>query len=385
MEKRTIAGLDSNVFYLGVVSLLNDFSSEMVYSVMPVFLTTVLGATPEFVGFLEGAADALSSVLKIFSGHLSDVLKRRKSLAFTGYTLSVLTRLGLVFAGTASGVFALRIVDRIGKGFRDAPRDALIVDSADPHELGKSFNYHRAMDTIGATIGPLVGFLILPYLLFNYRTLFFVGFVAGLGALLAFWFVHDVRAERSLAKKLEWSLSSYPVAFRRLLLASFLFSVGMLPISLLLLRIKPINPDLSFVPVFYFLYSLSFVLFAFPIGRISDVVGERRMMLFGFAVAIVAYLILAAGSQPWQVVLGFVLLGLYSALTDGIIRALGAKLVGDERRGGAQGVLAAALGIASLVAGVVGGAFWTSFGFAVALWYGIAAMSAGTVLFISIV
>ncbi|MES2953423.1 MAG: MFS transporter [Patescibacteria group bacterium] len=382
MQKRKIAGLDSNVFYLGIVSLLNDLSSEMVYSVMPVFLTTLLGATPAFVGLLEGAADALSSVLKIFSGHLSDYLKKRKSLAFAGYTLSVLTRLGLVFTASAAGVFGLRIIDRIGKGFRDAPRDALIVDSAPREDLGKSFNYHRAMDTIGSTIGPLVGFFLLPYLFFNYRSLFFIGFIAGILALLAFFFVHDVPSDRPLAKKLSWSIRSYPREFQKLLLATFVFGLGMLPVSLLLLRIAPINPDLSFVPIFYFIYSLSFVLFAFPIGQISDRFGERRMVLAGFAVAIVSYIVLALSVEPWAILLGFVLLGLYSALTDGILRSYAAKLVEDERRGGAQGMIGATIGISSLVAGVIGGTIWTVYGFASALWYGAFAMCAGTLLFV---
>ncbi len=160
--QKKIFGLRRNVFFLGLVSLFNDFSAEMMYSVMPGFLTTVLGAPPVLVGFLEGFADALASVLKIYFGWFSDKIGKRKILAVSGYAVSVSTRWFLSLVGNFWQVFILRSIDRVGKGLRDSPRDALISESVETKELGKSFGYHRAMDTIGATLGPLSAVLILP-------------------------------------------------------------------------------------------------------------------------------------------------------------------------------------------------------------------------------
>ena len=159
--KDKIFGVRKNIFFLGLVSFFNDFSGEMVQSVMPVFITTVLGAPAFFVGLIEGTADALASVFRLISGWMSDKIGKRKNPAVLGYSLSTLTRLFLVVVSNFWQVFALRVIDRIGKGFRDSPRDALIAESAPESELGLSYGFHRAMDTLGATVGPLLGFLII--------------------------------------------------------------------------------------------------------------------------------------------------------------------------------------------------------------------------------
>src|SRR3989344_8324616 len=197
---KRLFGLVPNVFFLGLVSMFNDFSSEMVYAVMPVFLTTVLGASPIFVGFIEGFADALASILKIAGGWFSDRIRRRKRLAVWGYALSTSTRLALSLVTNFWQVFVLRAIDRVGKGLRDAPRDALIAESVDKKEIGKSFGYHRAMDTIGGTLGPLAAVVLLPLLAFNYRNLFIIGFITGFFAIFTFIFVKDVSRSASLKK-----------------------------------------------------------------------------------------------------------------------------------------------------------------------------------------
>ena len=207
--KDKIFGVRKNVFFLGLVSFFNDFSSEMVQSVMPVFLTTVLGAPAFFVGLIEGVADALSSVFKLISGWMSDKIGKRKKPAVLGYSLSVFTRLFLTIATNFWQVFTLRIVDRIGKGFRDAPRDALISESVPREELGRSFNFHRMMDTLGATLGPLLAFLIIFSLKDGYRTLFLVAFFLGLFSLASFIFVKDrplPQAAGQQTKKLNWTI-----------------------------------------------------------------------------------------------------------------------------------------------------------------------------------
>src|SRR3989338_2268487 len=190
---RRIFCLVPNVFFLGLVSIFNDFSAEMIIAVMPAFLTVSLGAPAVFVGFLEGFADALASVLKIVSGWLSDRLRKRKIIVLGGYSLSVFIRWPLALVANFWQVFALRIVDRVGKGFRDAPRDALLSESVESYELGKSFGYHRAMDTMGAIFGPLGAVILLPWLANDYRAIFMIAFVLGIFSVVTFLFVREVK------------------------------------------------------------------------------------------------------------------------------------------------------------------------------------------------
>ena len=191
-SQKRIFGLRRNVFFLGLVSLFNDFSAEMMYSIMPGFLTTVLGAPAVFVGFIEGFADALASFLKIYFGWFSDKIGKRKILAIFGYIISVSTRWFLALVGNFWQVFFLRSIDRIGKGLRDSPRDALISESVEVRELGKSFGYHRMMDTIGATFGPLAAVFLLPMIMDDYRMLFKISFFVGILAIFTFIFVKEI-------------------------------------------------------------------------------------------------------------------------------------------------------------------------------------------------
>jgi len=177
------------------VSLLNDFSAEMIIAVMPAFLV-LLGAAPIFIGFIEGFADALASVLRLISGRYSDRLHQRKIISVWGYTLSVATRLVLAFVGNVWQVFFLRAFDRIGKGVREAPRDALLVESVEKREVGKSFGYQRAMDAVGGVLGPIAAVLVLPFIGGNYRTLFLIAFGVGIFAVLAFLFVKEAPPQK---------------------------------------------------------------------------------------------------------------------------------------------------------------------------------------------
>lgn len=381
-EQKKIFGLRKNVFFLGLVSLFNDFSAEMVQAVMPVFLTTVLGAPAFLVGLIEGVADALASVFKVLSGWISDKIKKRKLMAVSGYALSVGIRSFLAAVTNFWQVFGLRVADRIGKGMRDAPRDALIAESVDREELGKSYGFHRAMDTLGATLGPLAAFILLPFL--GYSNLFILAFFLGLFAIGSFAFVRDreKHTEEKLRPKLNWELFRNNRRFAGIVGAIFVFGLGTLPIGLTLLKAKEVGPTITEVPLMYFIYGLAFVVFSIPLGRLADKIGTRPVITLGFAVAAVSYFLLAGDRGVMELAFLFAALGIYSAATDGIERALAAKLLPPEILATGQGFLGMAVGFSSLGAGVVGGLLWTTVNSGAAFTYAAILSAVGLALFL---
>lgn len=385
-EEKRIFGFKRNVFFLGLVSFFNDFSNEMVQSVMPVFLTVVLGAPAFAVGLIEGVADALASVLKLFSGWFSDKIHRRKAPAVWGYSLSVATRIFLTRVSTFGQVFGLRIIDRVGKGLRDAPRDALIVESVEKSELGKSFGLHRSMDTLGATLGPLLAFLVLSFFAGGYRKIFLIAFFLGIFAVFSFIFIKETKKKDSAPLKpprLNWNLFREHKRFLSIIFSIFIFGLGTLPLGLVLLRSKEIGlGNIANIPLMYFVYSLTFVLVALPLGRLADKIGERFIIAGGFLAAIVAYLWLAYAGSVFSAVLCFIVLGLYSAATDGLQRVLVAKSIDPELMATGQGFLNMAVGFSSLGAGVVGGILWTNFSSSTALIYAASVSVIGLILFV---
>lgn len=375
MDDKKILGVRRNVFFLGLVSFFNDFSSEMVRSIMPVFLTAVLGAPAVFVGFIDGMADALASVWNVFAGWFSDKVQKRKPLAILGYTISVSVRYFFSIVGNFWQFFWLRMLDRAGKGFRDAPRDALIAESVEKFELGKSFGFHRMMDNLGATVGPLFAFLVLPIIGLNYRKLILIAFFIGILAIFSFVFVKDKRKsaeELSGAvpsrQKLNWQLIRNNKKFAKTMVAIFIFGLGALPVGLVLLKVAEIGFPAA-LPLAYFIYGLAFAAVSFPLGRLGDRVGERAVIATGFAMAAVAYFGLARFSSPLAVMLFFVILGVYGGATDGLLRALAAKNLAADILATGQGFLNMAVGFSSLFAGIIGGLLWTGIGSGTAFVY----------------
>jgi MFS family permease len=382
IKPKRIAGVERNVFFLGLISLFNDFSAEMVQAVMPVFLTTVLGAPAFFVGLIEGVADTLSSVLKVISGWVSDKTKKRKLMAVSGYALSVGLRSFLAAVTTFPQVFALRIGDRLGKGLRDSPRDALIAESVDKSELGKSYGFHRAMDTLGATLGPLAAFILLPSL--GYSNLFIFAFFLGLFALASFVFVKDreKHREEKPRPKLNWQLFKNNRRFAGIVAAIFVFGLGTLPIGLTLLKAKEVGPTITEVPLMYFIYGLAFVIFSIPLGRLADKIGTRFVIAMGFTLAALVYFAMANDTSVIGLAVLFVVLGIYSAATDGMERTLAAKLLPPEILATGQGFLNMAIGFSSLGAGIIGGLLWTTINSGAAFTYAGILSAAGLALFL---
>jgi len=388
MKGGKILGLDKNVFFLGLVSFFNDFSAEMVIAVLPAFISGVLGAPPIFLGLMEGVADALASFWKIVSGWFSDKIHRRKIIAVSGYSLSVGVRFFLTLAGNIWQVFAIRLIDRIGKGSREAPRDALLAESVEYSDTGRSFGYQRAMDTLGGVFGAYAAIKVFGTAQ-NYKLLFLISFLIGTLAVLSFFFVREIRkpvnkSAEVIVPRLSFSVKKFPNYFKVFILAIFVFGLGSMPLSLMLLKVKDISPDsiYIYVPIMYFVYNLSFALFAIPFGRFSDKIGKRKIISGGFLMAIIAYIVFANFSSVFSIYIGFILFGLYSAMTDGVERAKTSKLVNPRVLAEGEGFLGAAGGISSLLAGIIGGSIWTWVGQSAAFTYGAVMMTIGLILFV---
>ena len=382
-KESRIFGLPRNIFFLGLTSLFNDFSSEMVFAVFPAFFTAVLKAGAASLGMVDGIAEGLSNFLKIYSGNLSDKLQRRKPLVVAGYVLSVLTRPFYIFVSTVGGALGLRVLDRVGKGLRDSPRDAIISFSSPKEELGRSFGYHRAMDTIGSIFGPLVAYLILRSYPLHFNAVFLTSFVVGLITILTLFFISDVVLANAAAKiHIASAFKNLSWRFKLFILCIFILSVGSLPIAVMLLKTESLGLIIADIPLFYMVYNLSYAGFSMAAGKISDKFGARTIIVIGYAILLASYYFLNAAHSSRMLAGSFFLLGLFPALTDGVQRSLASKLSVEEHRGGALGLLNAAVGLGVLIAGIGGGYLWQAYSPTVAFLASGAVIIVGLALFL---
>lgn len=354
----------------------------MVLSVLPAFFISVLKTGAGALGVVEGVADAAANLLKVYSGQRSDKMARRKIFAVLGYTLSVCTRPFYVFAGSVMDVASLRVIDRVGKGLRDSPRDALISLSVNKKEIGWSFGYHRAMDTLGGMLGPLIAYLILASFPGAFSSVFMVSFVVGLLAIGSLLWVKDVSALVSRGG-FKPARSHLPKRLRRYIFSLFVLSAGTLPVAILLFKTQDAGFPIETIPLFYMIYNLSFSLVSWPAGRLVDMIGAGRVIVFGYLSLLVGYTALSLTGGISALVAGFLAVGFFSACTDGAQRSYITKLVGDEHRGAAYGYLHAAVGFGALIAGVCGGYVWEEFGAASAMFLGLLVVLIGLVALMS--
>lgn len=350
---------------MGVVSLLTDASSEMVYPVLPLFLANVLGAPVAAIGLIESLAEATASFMKLGSGWLSDRLGRRKPLVALGYSLSNLVKPVLALTQSWPAVLALRITDRLGKGVRTAPRDALIAESSTEADRGRSFGVHRTLDTIGAAIGPLVAWLILTIDpgANGYRAIFAISAVPGtLAVLVVLLAVRDTgrRAPAEPAPRL--SLRGFPRPLAAFTGISFVFALANSSDAMLILRAQDLGASAALIPLMYVVFNLVGALLAAPFGARSDRIGRRRLLVFGFGGYALVYLgfALARGAAaPWLL---FALYGIPYAATEGMTRAYVCDLAGPARRGTALGGYTFVLGLAALPSSALAGLLWDTVG-----------------------
>ena len=361
-RRSSIFGLSRNVLALGLVSLLTDVSSEMIYPLLPLFLTSVLGAGQIFVGLVEGVAESAASLTKLASGWLSDRLGRRKELVVAGYTLSTLTRPLVAFALAPWHVLAVRFADRLGKGLRTSPRDALIAASTDAAIRGRAYGFHRSMDHLGAVAGPALAFGLLAMLGEQLRTIFLLAAIPGfLSVLILILWVSEVQVERAASREPRRAARLDGQLIRFLLVVT-LFTLGNSSDAFLLLRARDVGIAVAHLPLLWMFFHIVKAATGMPGGILSDLRGRRGAIITGWLIYALAYLGFGAASHPWHIWALFAFYGLYFGLTEGVERALIADLVPAERQASAFGVYHFCIGIAALPSSLLMGFLYQRFG-----------------------
>ena len=354
--------LGGTVVALSVVSLLTDLSSEIIYPLLPLFLTSVLGASAATLGLIEGAAETTAALLRLASGWWSDRVRRRKPLVLAGYVLSGLARPLVALATGAGQVLAVRLADRVGKGIRGAPRDALIADAVHPALRGRAFGVHRAADHLGAVLGPLVAFALLQGAGLPLRTVFLVAAIPGVAAVLVLWLgVRERPREAAPAAEAELPRDASATLggpFRRYLAVLVVFTLGNASDAFLLLRAADLGVATASVPLLWALLHVVKSASSALGGGLSDRLGRRPLIVGGWLVYALVYLLFARATAAWQAWALFALYGTYFGLTEGVEKALVADLAPAARRGTAFGWYNLAVGVAALPASALFGLVW---------------------------
>jgi MFS family permease len=352
--------LGRNVFALSAVSFLTDVSSEMIYPLLPAFLTTVLGANASFIGAIEGAAETTAALLKLASGWWSDRVQKRKPLVFWGYFIASAMRPLVAIAPSAVQVLGIRVADRVGKGIRNAPRDALIAESVDPSIRGRAFGVQRAADNAGGVLGPLIAFAVLTWKIAELRTVFWLAAIPGALAVIVVAFgVRDIPRDRQAPAKAGPDLSlSLGARFWRVLAVIFVFTLGNSTDAFLLLRANQLGVPVALAPILWAALHLVKTASNVPGGALSDRIGRRSTLIAGWTLYAAVYLGFGLAHAAWQAWALFGVYGLFFGLTEGAERAFMADLVAPERRGTAYGWYNLAIGIGALPASLIFGFVW---------------------------
>ncbi|MCA9053056.1 MAG: MFS transporter [Planctomycetaceae bacterium] len=365
--------LPRNVRLLGWASLLNDIASEMVYPLLPQFLITVLGGTRMHLGVIEGIAESTASLLKLWSGALSDRLGRRKQLVVAGYSVACLVRPVMAMISAPWQLFLLRTTDRVGKGIRTSPRDALIADSTPPDQRGRAFGFHRAMDHLGAAIGPLLAMLFLWLRPDDLRTLFLLTLVPGLAVIAVVLFgLRETDSVTAPSEPVRLTLAPFGRSFRIFLVALVLFTLGNSSDAFLLVRAGELGVPTWQLPLLWLAFHLAKSGGNVWLGRWVDRVGARLPITIGWLIYALVYLAFGFADAAWHAWALFLVYALFYALTEPAEKSLVTELAGPERKGLAFGWFHFAIGVSALPSSLIFGVLYERSGAAVAFGWGAA-------------
>jgi MFS family permease len=354
-----LIGISRSAVIIGFVSLLSDISGEMIYPVLPIFITEVLHAPATIVGLIEGVSVGVSNIVSGFSGWISDRMGRRKTIAFLGYALTAASRPVIAAAGAWPVVLGARFAERFGKGIRNAPRDALLAESTADEHRGRAFGFERAMDSAGAVLGPLVALVLIGWMGLGIRSIFLVSAIPATLAALLILSVRE-RPDRVVtgAKSLRLSLAGTTSDYRKLLLIIGVFGIGNSANVFLILRAEQLGLSRSSTILAYTLYNAVSSLVSMPAGAASDRAGRRNLLIIGYLIYALSYVGFGMANVAWLVWPLFIIYGLFPAFTDGVAKALAVDTAGTTGRATAIGIYSAVTGLTQIVASYIGGLLW---------------------------
>jgi MFS family permease len=354
------------VWVLGFVSMLMDISSEMIHSLLPMFMVMTLGTSMFAVGLIEGLAESTALVVKVFSGALSDYFGKRKGLAVLGYALGAFSKPLFALSAGIGGVVTARLLDRVGKGIRGAPRDALVADVAPEHLRGAAFGLRQALDTVGAFVGPLLAVVLMLVWSNNFRAVFWVAAVPGFLAVALLFFGMD-EPQRDQAKRrtnpiVRENLGRLTGAYWWVVGVGAVFTLARFSEAFLVLRARQTGIPPALVPLVMVAMNVIYAASAYPFGKLSDAMSHRKLLGLSLVVLVAADIVLASGNNWTLLLVGVVLWGIHMGMTQGLLAAMVADVAPDDLRGTAYGVFNLVSGFAMLVASTLAGILWESFG-----------------------
>jgi MFS family permease len=370
--QRYFFGLSRNTFLLALASLFADISTEMLYPVLPIFLTQTLKASGSIVGLVDGFAQATQNIVQGFSGALSDKLQKRKTIALVGYLLAAVAKPLMGLSTVWQGVFGARLLDRLGAGTRSAPRDALIASSVDEKDRGRAFGLEGFGDNAGAFLGPLLAVFLLYTLHIGIRVIFYLALIPGLLAFLMVLLVKERLAAVASKSKIDISLRQFPKGYWQYLMVTALFGLGNSTNAFLILRTQDIGASLETTILIYAAFNLVAALISYPAGSLSDRWGRKNILLASFVIFLIAYLGFALTQNVLLIAALFVFYGLYQGIFRAVGKAFAADFVPEHLRASGVGWYNTTIGLLQLLASIVAGLLWDQIGHTAVFYYGAA-------------
>ncbi len=384
-KKNFFSGLTKNTFLLALTSLFADIATEMLYPILPIFLTQTLKASGSIVGVIEGVAGTTQNIVQGFSGWLSDKWQKRKGIAVFGYILAAISK---PLIGLATGwqlVLGARFMDRFGAGTRSAPRDALIASSADEQNRGKAFGLEGVGDNLGAFIGPLIAVALLFMVEVNIRSVFYLAIIPGALAVLMILLVKGKKADVKSKVKIDMSFRQFSVNYRKYLLATAVFGIGNSSNAFLILQTKDLGVSFKNTILIYAAFNLIAALISYPSGGLSDKMGRKNVLLLAFVVFLITYVGFAFTKNLWLIGGLFCLYGLYQGVFRSVGKAMAADFVPEQLRASGIGWYATTIGLAGLVASIVAGQLWDNVNHSAVFIYGAISSLIGIIFFMRLV